>query len=172
MTFLDLMQAMAIRAIRSQGDATLQAIREAVDSAAKHGVTYPFARRHTTFILGKTILIDVPGTGLQEASGNTRGQLNMKKIVEVYLKDVGFDAEGLAADYTAFEENEIKIVMQPGYKFGEPVVKPSGHTAWTLWEAVHSEGGVTEAAKAYHVSEAEVLVAYRYVDSIRPATAA
>jgi uncharacterized protein (DUF433 family) len=171
-TFLDLMQAMAIRAIRSQQEASLHAIREAVDFADRHGVTYPFARRHTTYLLGNKILIDVPDSGLVEASGKQRGQQTMKKIVEVYMKDVGFKPDGLAATYTAFEDNGIRIVMHPGYKFGEPVVEPSGHTAWTLWEAVHAEGGIEEAAGAFDVSEQEVRVAYRYIDSIRPATAA
>ncbi len=172
-TFLDLIQAMAIRAIRTQEHTvTLQAIRQAVDFAATQGIQYPFARKHTTYILGNKILIQTPGYDLLEASGKHRGQANMRKIVEVYMQDVGFDADGLANRFTAFQEDGVKIILNPGYKFGEPTVHPSGHTAWTLWEACHSEGGIKEAAKAYGVKEKEVLVAYRYVETIRPATAA
>jgi hypothetical protein len=170
-SFLDLIQAMAIRAIRQEKGASLRAIRQAVEFAATQGVEYPFARKHTTYLFNGEIKIDVPGTGLMDASGPQRHQLNMKKILEVYLKDVGFGPEGLAINYTAFEEGGIKILMNPGYKFGEPVVMPGGHTAWTLWEACLSEGGIAEAASAFHVSEKEVEIAYKYVDIVRPATA-
>jgi len=171
-TFLDLMQAMAVRAIRAQGEVQLRAIREAVDTAAKRGITYPFARRHTTFIYADRILLKVEDGELIDASGDARGHPNLRRVVEIYMQDVGYGADGLANNFTAREEDGVKIVMSPGYKFGEPVVHPSGISALTLWEACNAEGGIAEAAKAFGVSETEVLVAYRYVDSIRPATAA
>ena len=178
-TFLDFVQSLAIRAILSrQGDlplgerVTLPKIRQAVDFAAAHGVDYPFARRHTTYQLGPDVHLDVPGSGLTQASGRDRGQQSLRPIVEEYLADLAFDADGLADGYTAEESRGVKILMRPAYHFGEPYVASSGVTAWTLWEAVHAEGGIDQAARAYRLTSDEVGVAFRYIDSIRPATAA
>jgi len=170
-TFLDFVQTLAIRAIREQKDVPLQKIRQAIDTAATKGVKYPFARKHTTYWFDNNIHIDVPDLGLIQSSGKGRGQLALRPIVEVYLEDLAFDAEGLANRYTPYQNLNIKIVMRPDYLFGEPVVESCGHTAWTLWQACLAEGSVEAAAKAYDVSENEVRVAFKYIDSIRPATA-
>ena len=92
-------------------------------------------------------------------------------VVELHLEDIGFDADGLANDYQPVK-GPVRIRFRPDFQFGQPVVEPSGHSAWTLWEAVAATGDVAAAAKAFHASEEEVRVAYRYIDAIRPATAA
>lgn len=171
-SFLDFVQIHALRAIREQETVSLQKIRQAIDFATSKGVTYPFARKHTTYFFNDEILIDVEGFGLIQASGRARGQFAMKPIVEMYLQDLSFNAEGLAHQYVAYEHRDGRIVMQPEYRLGEPVVESCGYTAWTLWKACLSEGSVQAAAEAYGVKEAEVRVAYKYIDSIRPATAA
>jgi uncharacterized protein (DUF433 family) len=175
-TFLDFVQSLAIRAILSrrepEGRVSLQKIRQAVESAAAHGVEYPFARQHATYLFDDQIHIDVPGSGLYQASGRGRGQQVARPIVEEYLADLTFDPTGLADQYVADESRDVRIVMRPAYHFGEPFVESCGVTAWTLWESVHSEGGVEQAARAHGVTPDEVRVAYRYIDSIRPASAA
>lgn len=171
-SFVDMVQAMAIRAIREQsaGRVTLQTIRQAVDLASQLGVQYPFARRHTVFRWQDRIALKVDGVDLVEASGEHRGHL-LLKVVEMHLDDIGFDADGLANEYVPVR-GDVRIRFRPGFQFGQPIVEPSGRTAWTLWEAARVEGGVAAAAAAYGVSEEEVRVAYRYIDSIRPATGA
>lgn len=171
-TFLDFVQSLAIRAIREQKTVTLQKIRQAIDYANEQGVTFPFARQHITYYFDNDIHIEVEGRGLLQASGRQRGQFALKPLVEMYLQDLSFNAEGLADKYTAFENNGVRIVMKPDYHFGEPVVESRGITAWTLWQACLSEGSAEAAAKAYGVTETEARVAYKFIDSIRPATAA
>ena len=172
-TFLDFIQVMAVRAIREQRKTiTLQKIRQAIETVTNMGDPYPFARRHATYLLNDEIHIQVEDKGLVQASGRQRGQYAMKQIVEIYLDDLSFDSTGLANEYTAYESAGVKIVMRPGIRFGEPVVLESQHTAWTLWQACMSEGSVEAAAKAYGVPVNEVRVAFKYIDSIRPATAA
>ncbi len=170
--FVDMIQAMAIRAVREQsrGRVTLQTIRQAVDTAAQLGLRYPFARRHTIYRWQDRIALRVDGIDLVEASGRHRGHM-LLKIVELHLEDIGYDDNGLANDYH-LGQGPVRIRFRPDFQFGQPVVEPSGHTAWTLWEAVQSMGDVTAVAEAYRVDEEEVRVAYRYIDSIRPATAA
>ena len=102
------MQAMAIRAIRVAGDVPLRAVREAVEFAASQGITFPFAREHTTYIYATRVLLQVEGGELLDASGEARGQLNLRKVVEIYMKDVGYGADGLANRFTAFE-NTVSV---------------------------------------------------------------
>jgi uncharacterized protein (DUF433 family) len=176
-TFLDFVQSLAIRAIRQQRTGkravSLQKIREAVEFAGDKGVDYPFARKHTTYLFDGDVFIDAPELGLTQASGKLRGQQAIEKVVEPYLEDLVFNADGVAEQYVAAEGPDgIRIVMRPGFHFGEPFVEPCGLTARILWEACHSEGGVDPAARAYGVKPEEVRLAYRYIDSIRPASAA
>lgn len=49
-SFLDFVQLLAIAAIRRQYGVPLQTIHKAIEKAKRHGVDYPFARRHKTFL--------------------------------------------------------------------------------------------------------------------------
>jgi uncharacterized protein (DUF433 family) len=173
-TFLDFVQTLAIRSIRIAHKVPLQKIREAVDRASQHyQIDFPFARRHTTYLDGKEILIDLPERGsLVELSGKTPHQTVMRPIVEVYMKDLGWGAGGLASNYKAFEWHQLAIMMNPRRRFGEPVVEACGHTARTLWEACTAEGSVEAAAEAYGVESDHVELAYRYFDLLQGRTAA
>ncbi|HEX4793258.1 MAG TPA: hypothetical protein VH370_05675 [Humisphaera sp.] len=169
-TFLDFVQTLAVRAIREQKTVPLQKIRQAIDFCAERGIQYPFARSHRTYWWDGSIHLDVEGYGLLQVSGKQRGQLAMKPIVEMYLAELTFNSDGLAREYMAYEARQVKIVMRPEYRFGEPFVESCGHTAWTLWQACLSEGSAKAAAGAYGVTEDEAFVAFKYIDSIRPPT--
>jgi uncharacterized protein (DUF433 family) len=175
-TFLDFVQSFAIRAIRDSREGkeaiSLQKIRESVEFAHSRGVEFPFARKHATYLFDHKIWIDIPELGLTQATGDGRGQHAIVKVVEPYLELLMFDESGLAREFLAYESLDVRIVMRPDFNFGEPFVERSGQSAWTLWDAWHSEGGVEQAARAYGATPNEVRVAYRYIDSIRPATAA
>jgi uncharacterized protein (DUF433 family) len=173
--FLDLIQSLAIRAIREERAIPLQKIRQAIETAQSLGVSFPFARKHKIFLLGEDIHIEGPAFPQQEkgdliqASGRQRRQYVMRPVVELYLDDLTFGRDGLATKYRVYESAGVQIKMDPTIHFGEPLT-PSGYTAWTLWEACRAEGSPTAAAKAYGVPEIEVRVAFRYIDSIRPTT--
>ena len=170
-SFLDLVQSLAIRAIRIQQRVPLQKIRQAMEIATKDfGMTYPFARAHTTFLWGGEIVIR-PGIDAQgydefvEASGKHRRNRLLTKVVEIYLRDLTFSQKGLASLYRAFKWNGVEINMDPTQYFGEPLM-PSRHTAKTLWEASQIEGGLEPAAKAFGVSVEEVEAACRFYDHL------
>jgi uncharacterized protein (DUF433 family) len=163
-TFLDFVQTLAVREIRLRHGVPLQRIRQAVEVARKVGVEYPFARPHKTFLFGQDIAIQLDDGRLVQASGKHKTNTLMKRIVELYLRDLTFGPNGLAASYLAFKWNACEITMDPKVRFGEPMIRSSGYSARALWEAVESEGGIKEAAEAYGVEEAEVEAAYRYYD--------
>jgi len=180
-TFLDFVQALAIRSIRSKHQVPLQKIREAVDCAVHRGIEYPFAVEHTTFLFsdeqdeGHGEVVLRIGDQLLQASGRNRGNLVMKEIAELYMRSLHFDPDtGLASEFTAWGDmtSEYRIAMNPHIQFGEPVVKPSGYSANTLWEAYEIEGGVRAASEAYGVDVQEVELALAFYDHLLNANAA
>ncbi len=170
-TFLDFVQALAIRTIRGRKDLniSLQRIRSAVNYAEEHGVTYPFARKHTTYWDGKEIHIKLDNKDFIQATGKHINQASLKQIVEVYMLDLKFsEATGLANNYRAFSWGGHDIEMDPEVRFGEPIVTSCQYTAQSLWDAANAEGGVEPAARAYGVKEREVECAVRYLDFLQP----
>jgi uncharacterized protein (DUF433 family) len=169
-SFLDFVQALAIRSIRNEKKVPLQKIREAVQLAEeKYNVKYPLARQHTTYLSGKEILIKLDGVDdLVTLSGKGKGQLNMKRIIEYYLEDISFDAVGVAVQYRPIPG----ILMDPKIRFGEPVVEGISITAQSLWEAVESEGNFKEVSKIFGVEESKVKLAYRFYDILERKPAA
>lgn len=176
-SFLDLVQSLAIRAIRIQHRVPLQKIRQAMEVAEKDwGLKYPFARAHTTFLFGDELVVrpglDAHGEDIYiEASGKHRRGRLLSRVVELYLRDLTFDASGLAKVYRPYVWNSVPVTMNPRRYFGEPLL-PSGHTAETLWEAARIEGGLEAAARAYGVTVEEVEAACRFYDHLLDRNAA
>jgi uncharacterized protein (DUF433 family) len=173
-TFLDFVQSLAIREIRSRHSRVdLDKIREAVDLAEERGIPYPFAVKHTAYLFGDNIVLKI-NNQLIQASGSSRKNLVMKEVAQLYLKDLSFAPDtGLADAYTAWHGRSGKrVVMNPRIRFGEPVVESCGYTAQTLWEAYEIEGGIDEAADAYGVTKDEIELALEYQDHLLNNTAA
>lgn len=171
LTFLDFVQALAVRTIRTDYKVPLQKIREAIDRAEReYGQTHIFARPHKTFLFGKEILFSLDGLpGPLQLTGVHSNQVTIRPVVEMYLRDLNFDESGVANLFTAFRYANQKVLIDPAVRFGEPYVPDCGYSAQTLRDAVISEGGVKEAAKAFEVPEDAVEVAYRYYESLKSA---
>jgi uncharacterized protein (DUF433 family) len=174
-TFLDFIQALAIRAIRIRHKVPLQSIRQAYDEAVQHyGLDYPFARDHKVFLLGdtKTLVVRLKDDDYRAISGRTRGNKIITQIVEPFLNDVTFE-DDLAARFIAWHgRDNLNITMNPKHRFGEPIIEDCGYTARALWDAYETEGGVEAAAKAYGVKTAHVLLACEYYDYLAGTSAA
>ena len=163
--FIDLIQVLAIRAIRNKKRLSLQKIRQTIDEAEKLGIQYPFARKHQTYLFADDVVLRLPDDRVVQVTGKYTRQDLIKPVVELYMDDLVFDEEtGLAAEYTPLREGDRKIVINPTIKFGAPIVYPSGYAASTLIDAVESEGSIKAAAEAFAVSEADVKIALRYDD--------
>jgi uncharacterized protein (DUF433 family) len=165
-TFIDFVQAMAIRSIRAHRQISIQKIRAAVLAAAQRGIKDIFAREHTTYWDGKEIHVLEAGGNFRQLTGAHIDQTSCRPIVEIYMRDLTFGEDGLACKYDAFNWNDHKIEMCPKTRFGEPVVVSCGYTARVLWEACETEGSVEAAARAYGVTVEEAEVAARYYDHL------
>ena len=172
LTFLDFVQALAVRNLRVNHHVSLSTIRESLDFAKKgFNWDHPFATLHSTYLDGKKIIIHPPGTPAPlHASGRGKGQQVMKAILEPYLREINFDpTSGLAAQYVAFEYKHARVLMEPAKHFGQPYVESAGITAQRLADAVEEEGGFEQAAGAFGVQIDEVVAAFRFIDDLKVA---
>ena len=171
-SFVDFVQAMAIRAIRLERRLSLQKIRETIEHAREMGISHPFARKHQTYLFADDVVIWlVEEDRLVEVTGKYKKQHLIRPIVELYLEDLGFDSTGLANRYDAMRDGDTRIVLDPEVNFGAPTVFPCRYTVGALLDAVQGEGSPEAAAVAYGVAERVVKLALRY-DDVLSGTAA
>lgn len=171
-TFNDFVQALAIRAIRTQYPiVSIQKIRNAVEAAREErGIIFPLAVPHKTFVITHgsnrgEIVLDIDGLLIQ-VSGRKKDQILIGPIAELYLDQITFDELGRPEEYRAWSDPSGSIVMNPHRRFGEPIVDSCGYTAQTLWEASITEGGIDAAADAYGVNRTDVALACTYYDHL------
>ena len=159
-SFLDLVQTLAIRELRMQCRLALPKFRQAIEVARdKFGLQYPFAMKNYTFLWEDKIVIQPAEKQFVEASGKHMGN-RLLPFIEKYLDDLSFDeADGLATAYRPFKFAGVSIEMRPSIRFGEPLL-PSGYTARTIWESIRVEGGIRATAEAFGIPEVEVDAAY------------
>ena len=170
LTFLDFMQAVAVRNLRMKHRVHLDKIREAIQYAeTEFKMSHPFARPHATWLDGKSIAILPPQQEVAvHATGRNKGQHVLKRILEPYLEDVSFNPEtGLAESFKAYQFKDRTIKMNPEIHFGQPFVETVGITAERLAAAVDEEGSLDAAAEAFGVHRDDVEAASHYIDSLQ-----
>lgn len=166
-TFLDLIQALAIRQIRldPQKNVSLQRIRNVIDVAERDFcVRYPFARRHTTYLFDDDIVIRLEDDTLIQITGKYKKNQLIDEVVELFADDLAYNEEGMAYRYTPYQYKGKDIVLDPTIRFGEPIVADTGFTAEVLVNAAHTEGSIENAAKMYGVESIDIQAALRYYD--------
>jgi uncharacterized protein (DUF433 family) len=178
-TFLDFVQALSIREIRRQYNVPLAKIRQAY-LTARHalGIKHPFALKHSTFLFGDfqnhpdrcEVVIARPNEAPDyvQLTGKAAGNKMIAEVAELHMRRIEYGRDGLAQSYCAWSAGpQIKIVMDPRRRFGEPVVTSCGYSAQALWEACRAEGGVSRAAKAYGVHSRDVAAAVEFIDYLQ-----
>lgn len=168
-TFVDLVQAMAIRDIRNQRRLSLQKIRMTVEAARRRGVMFPFARRHTTYVFSDDVVLRLNDGRLMQVTGKYHDNDLMEPLVEEYLNDIGFDDHGLADRYTPLEHGFRKVVLTPHLNYGAPTVVPCGYSVATLVDAFCGEGDIDAAASVCNVNPNDVTIALEYEERLKPA---
>lgn len=167
-TFLDLIQALAVRAIRLSDKVPLQRIRQVIDIAhEQYEIDYPFARKHTTYLFDDDIVLRLRDDLLIQITGKYKGNQLINEVIETYAEDlVHDDNTGLARRYEPLKYRDRTVVLDPSIRFGEPIVEPCGYTVDVLITAVKTEGNVSRAARAYGVTDDDIKTAQRYDDWI------
>ena len=171
-TFLDFVQALAVRAIRHKERVPLDKIREAIQNAKKYyNLEYPLARKHTTYLFRGEVYVRLEvedENEFSQVSGVGKGQLAHNKVIELYMENLSFDDEsGLADEYKPFLYRDREVRINPKIRFGQPIVEPCGYSAEALIDAVETEGGIESAAHVYGVDPDDVRAAIAYDDYLR-----
>lgn len=168
-TFLDLIEAVAIRSLRLDYGVSFQKIREAIKNAKeRYKIDHPFAHReHKTVVVGSDLHIYLPEDkdNPVQLTGKLIGQKSMTACIEAYMKDLEFDLDGMARLYTAFRYRGQEVILTPKVHFGEPAIRENGYTATTLYKAAIAEGSFDRAAELYEVGVDAVDAAYRYCNA-------
>jgi uncharacterized protein (DUF433 family) len=186
-TFLDFVQALAIRRIRRERPGiSLQRIREAYLRARdEFGEPYPFALESTRIGLfgppdepRKQVIwlcIGEKEDGARQyfqLTGRRSGNQMLGEVVRTYAHRLVFDGTTkLARKYLAFPTTEHApehIVMDPLVRFGEPFIESCGYTARTLYDAYCSEKSAQRAADVFGVTLEQVELAAEYFDYLDP----
>ena len=190
-TFMDFVEALAIRTLRNSYGFSLQNIRGAVEEAKQsYGIEYPFANQHHRTIIsgGELHIIFGDDPNPVQISGNPKHQKSFRPVIEEFMEDMKFDEQKLAISYTAYrylpppqpesdttvslptiQPKIINIVMNPNYCFGEPIVEGTCHRAETLWKSAKAEGAIEKAALYYEVPIDAVRAAFRFCEDIKMA---
>jgi uncharacterized protein (DUF433 family) len=170
-TFLEFIEAVAIRSLRTERNIPLPKIREAIKEAQdKYQTKYPFAQQiHKTVVVGKDIHIllgkDATMIGL---TGQDKAQKSFKPFLEPYMENIRYNADKVACEFVAlrYGEGDKIIKMNPRINFGEPLVGRTGYTAETLWKAAVAEGSIEMACKYYEVDRESVAAACNYWEGL------
>jgi len=168
-SFYDLVQAMAINSARDEG-IPLPKIRQAISTAKdRYGVEFPLAYNHKLVWYDRDLHIQFPDESIIQVSGRLRGQRAIKEIVESFMKDLHFNAEGLVERFTPFELYGRQIVLDPERQFGQPLVGDTGYRADVLANAYCVEQSAELVATAYNIGVKDVQTAVAYIEDIRKA---
>lgn len=167
-TFHDLIQLMAINRARDAG-APLQKIRQAMKHLANEGIDLPLAHKHKMYWFDGHLYIGHPGKRMTQVSA-PRGQQVMREIAKKFREDLRFDAAGLSIEYTAHRFEDRKIVLNPEFEFGQPVVQGTGYRADVLYDAYLAEDKSVEMVTySFGVEPKDVRAAADYFESLKAA---
>lgn len=175
LTFLEFVEALAVRTLRNTHGLSLQKIRGALDMCKReYGIDYPFANRdHKVFLLGSELNITIgKNPNPVQLTGKNKRQQSIRPCIEQFMRDLVFDDKKTATEYIAYrypvpnEAATINVTMNPRYCFGDPVVQGTGYRAETLWRAAVAEGSEDRAAQFYEVSVNSVIAACRYCEDM------
>lgn len=175
LTFLEFVEALAIRTLRNAHGLSLQKIRSGLEIAKmEYGIDYPFANKHhRTFISGGDLHITIgENPNPVQITGRNKRQQSIRPCIEQFMQDLVFDDKNTASEYIAYrypvpsEKTTINVTMNPRYCFGDPVVAETGYRAETLWRAAVAEGSEARAAEFYEVEPHEVVAACRYCEEV------
>ncbi len=169
-SFLDLIQTKAIDKARMLG-ISLPRIRQAIKFAKEEcGIDFPLAHRYALVEFGKELHIKNGFTNtITQITGKYKKQNLMTDIVQQFIQDLEFNAQDVAEKYTPFENNGIKIILNPKVQFGLPLVENTGYPADALYQSYLAENSVQGVEDEFGVSKDEIETAILYMQSLKEA---
>jgi len=150
LSFYNLVEAHMLRSTTERGvplrnvRKALEYIRETIPG--KHPLLM-----HDFEVSGKDVFIRHLGDTI---NATRYGQLAMRRILQKYLQRIVRDESGLPIK--VFPINSRRLVIDPQFSSGKPIVKNRGITASVLWGRNRTGESIPEIAKDYGLTRREV----------------
>ena len=170
LSFMNLVEAHVLSAIRKHHNVTLPTIRKAltylsnkISWKAQHRPRHPLVDVELKTD-GVALFVEYCG---QLINLKQAGQLAMKAILDAYLKRIDYDASGLAVRLYPFSrmhgQDDPRVVMiDPRISFGKPVVKGTGILTAVLAERFKAGEKVGVLSEDYGIQPEKIEEAIRY----------
>ncbi len=163
LSFINLVEAHVLWAIRREHELPLRTVRRAIDFlTAEFGAQHPLAT-HRFETNGIDLFVSKVGDLINVSR---EGQLAMREMLSTHLKRVEWGKEGIAVRLFLFTRKEAKdepraIVIDPRIAFGRPVLVGTGIPTAIIAERFKAGEPTDELAKDYGRDRSEIEEAVR-----------
>jgi len=163
LSFINLVEAHVLDALRREHDVPLQKVRRAISYLSRHLVSSHPLADHRFATDGVDLFIGQYG---QLVNLSQSGQLAMRKVLESYLRRVEWDESGGVARLYPFTRKRTPdepraIVIDPRISFGRPVLVGSGIPTAVIAERYKAGESVDDLADDYGRKRLEIEEAIR-----------
>ena len=166
LSFVNLVEAHVLVALRRVHKVRLQDIRVALDTLEKQFPEQPHPLAFETFATdGKDLFLKHIG---QLINLSRRGQLEMEEVIDMYLHRIEYDTGGPVILYpftrSSFQEYDQPraVLMNPYISFGRPVLAGRGVPTELVFERFNAGELIDALAKDYGRKRWEIEEAIRY----------
>jgi uncharacterized protein (DUF433 family) len=158
LSFINLVEAHVLAAIRRRYGVKLPKVRNALDYVHRHfQVDHPLINQSFQTD-GLDLFVERYGELL---NASREGQRAMKEIMGLYLKRIEWDAKGLPiklypftrvtqAESTPATDPRV-VVMNPSISFGRPVIAGTGIPVSAIYERYKAGDSMAELAQDFHL---------------------
>lgn len=167
LSFVNLVEAHVLSAIRREHEVALKSVRQACDFLRRQfNSTHPLATQKFETD-GRDLFVTRLG---QLINASQEGQLAMRALLELHLRRVEWDAQGLAVRLYPFTRRVTEegspdpprlIVIDPGFGFGRPVLSGTGIVTSVIAERYKAGESIEELAHDYGRQGLEIEEAIR-----------
>ena len=168
LSFINLVEAHVLAAIRRHHDVKLPKVRKALDYVRRQfRVDRPLINQ-TFQTDGLDLFVERYG---ELINASREGQRVMKEIIGVYLKRIEWDAKGLPIKLYPFTRDTQSdaapasdprvVVMNPAISFGRPVIAGTGIPVSSIYERYKAGDSVAELAQDFRLEISAIEEAIR-----------
>jgi uncharacterized protein (DUF433 family) len=165
--FLDLIEARFVKHFRDLG-LSPQSIRKFAEKLrARHHTDHPFAMNKAFRTDGKTIFMESVETDAEKRVLNLlNDNFEMGPVIEKSLFKTILYADDLAVRWHP-SPAQPRVVLDPSYAFGRPVIEGIWVPTDTLHAAARAEGNLTAVAEDFDIDHDAVAQAVAYEQSLQ-----
>jgi uncharacterized protein (DUF433 family) len=168
LSFINLVEAHVLAAIRRRHGVKLPKVRKALDYVRRQfRVEHPLINQAFQTD-GLDLFVERYG---QLINASREGQHAMKEIIGVYLKRIEWDAKGIPIKLYPFTRDTQAgaapasdprvVVMNPAVSFGRPVIIGTGIPVSSIYERYRAGDSVADLARDFRLETSEIEEAIR-----------